>query len=296
MTDGEDRGKYRLGTAARPSQPGCLDPEVDALTIDNGHGAPTEFLAWGAGGRRFDGADEAGGGSGLARIEPLDHVAGGLDTHGDVGFPRVPHNAERQAFAGLGHLRWGAGSGRDGVCSGAVFDEVGGTVSIPIGRRLSGQGAGRHPGGRFHRRGPGGEGDGLGGHFQGRAVGKTEAADDRPADQDAGAGLGGAEGEIGAGLRRAGLNPDWSLTTKTESDGYEWLTDPVVKVGGLNIPVKFVADLILQSNLKSMGKTIDESVKDYFDLKTSALEAWKTLNQPVCLNEEYNVWELKHRF
>lgn len=86
------------------------------------------------------------------------------------------------------------------------------------------------------------------------------------------------------------LNPDWNLTTKTESDGYEWLTDPVVKVGGLNIPVKFVADLILQSNLKSMGNTIDESVKDYFDLKTTALEAWRTLNQPVCLNEEYNVW------
>lgn len=86
------------------------------------------------------------------------------------------------------------------------------------------------------------------------------------------------------------LNTDWSISTKTESDGYEWLTDPVVKVGAMNIPVKFVADLILQGNLKTMGKTIDESVKDYFDLKSYAKQAWKTLSQPVCLNEEYNVW------
>jgi len=86
------------------------------------------------------------------------------------------------------------------------------------------------------------------------------------------------------------LNTDWTVSSKTEADGYEWLSDPVVKVAGMNIPVKFVADLILQSNLKSMGKTIDESVKDYFDLKPYALEAWKTLNQPISLNDEYKLW------
>jgi hypothetical protein len=86
------------------------------------------------------------------------------------------------------------------------------------------------------------------------------------------------------------LNNDWTLSTKTEADGYEWLIDPVVKVGGLNIPVKFVADLILQGNLKTMGKTIDESVKSYLDIKPYAQQAWKLLNEPVSLNEEYKLW------
>lgn len=86
------------------------------------------------------------------------------------------------------------------------------------------------------------------------------------------------------------LNSDWTLSTKTEADGYEWLMDPVVKVGGLSIPVKFVADLILQGNLKTMGKTIDESVKSYLDLKPYALQTWKSLNEPVSLNEEYKLW------
>lgn len=86
------------------------------------------------------------------------------------------------------------------------------------------------------------------------------------------------------------LNSDWTMSTRTEADGYEWLTDPVVKVGGMNIPVKFVADLILQSNLKTMGKSIDESVKNFLDLKPYALQAWKSLNQPVNLNEAYKLW------
>ncbi|MBK6965009.1 MAG: DUF4403 family protein [Bacteroidales bacterium] len=86
------------------------------------------------------------------------------------------------------------------------------------------------------------------------------------------------------------LNPDWTVSTKTEASGYEWITEPVVKVAGLNIPVKFVADLVLQSNLKTISNTIDESVKSYLDLRPYALQAWKSLNEPVSLNDEYKWW------
>ncbi len=86
------------------------------------------------------------------------------------------------------------------------------------------------------------------------------------------------------------LNPDWTVSTKTETSGYEWITEPVVKIAGFNVPVKFVADLILQSNLKTMSKTIDESIKDYLSLKPYALEAWESLNQPINLNSEYKLW------
>lgn len=86
------------------------------------------------------------------------------------------------------------------------------------------------------------------------------------------------------------LNPDWTLSTKTETTGYEWITEPVVKIAGINVPVKFVADLILQKNLKTISSSIDESVKEYLDLKPHALLAWKSLNQPISLNDEYKVW------
>lgn len=86
------------------------------------------------------------------------------------------------------------------------------------------------------------------------------------------------------------INPDWSVSTETSTTGYEWLTEPVVKVAGFSIPVKFVADLILQDNLKTMSKAIDESIKDYLDLKPYAQEAWKALNQPISLSDEYKLW------
>ena len=89
---------------------------------------------------------------------------------------------------------------------------------------------------------------------------------------------------------RLSINPDWTIKTQTESSSYEWITEPVIKVAGLNIPVKFVADLILKKNLKTISNSIDESVKEFLDLKPYALQAWKSLNQPVSLSDEYKLW------
>ena len=86
------------------------------------------------------------------------------------------------------------------------------------------------------------------------------------------------------------LNPDRTVTTKTTSEGYEWLSTPTIKVGGMDISVKFVADLIMQAGLKKMGSTIDGSIKDYLDLKPSARNAWDMINKPLKINDEYNVW------
>lgn len=86
------------------------------------------------------------------------------------------------------------------------------------------------------------------------------------------------------------LNPDWSVSTRTETTGYEWLTEPVIKIAGINVPVKFVADLVLQNNMKTMSVAIDESIKDYLNLKPYALEAWKSLNQPISLSSDYKLW------
>lgn len=89
---------------------------------------------------------------------------------------------------------------------------------------------------------------------------------------------------------RLSINPDWTLHTQTEALEYEWITEPVVKVAGINIPVKFVADLILQKNRKVIGSSIDESVKEFIDLKPYAMLMWESLNQPISLSDEYNLW------
>ncbi|GEM_PF-514156 len=86
------------------------------------------------------------------------------------------------------------------------------------------------------------------------------------------------------------LNPDWSITTKTTSDGYEWLTTPTVKIAGIDFSVKFVADIIMQAGLKKIGGLIDENIKEDLNFRPYAAEAWNYLQQPLKINDQYNIW------
>jgi hypothetical protein len=86
------------------------------------------------------------------------------------------------------------------------------------------------------------------------------------------------------------INKDWSLTTSTTSDGYEWLSKPVLKLGPIELPITFIADLIIKSNTKTITAAIDEGVRQNLDIKSLAAGAWKELQQPILLSEEYGLW------
>ncbi len=86
------------------------------------------------------------------------------------------------------------------------------------------------------------------------------------------------------------LQPDWTVTTQTVSDGYEWLSAPVVKVGMVEIPVTLIADLLLKANQKTINKQIDQGIKENLDTRKYVADAWKTLQKPLKINDEYEVW------
>lgn len=86
------------------------------------------------------------------------------------------------------------------------------------------------------------------------------------------------------------LQPDWTVSTQTVSDGYEWLSAPVVKVGLVEIPVTMIADLLLKANQKTINKQIDQGIKDNLDTRKYMAEAWKMLQKPFKINDEYEVW------
>jgi hypothetical protein len=86
------------------------------------------------------------------------------------------------------------------------------------------------------------------------------------------------------------LLPNWSIQTLTSGTDYKWTKEPSVKVGGMNIPFTFVADILLKQNLKTISKGIDESLKAWLDFKPYANEAWEILNSPVVLNETNKIW------
>lgn len=86
------------------------------------------------------------------------------------------------------------------------------------------------------------------------------------------------------------LKSDWTVSTTTTGDGYEWLSSPVMKIGPVNLPIKTIADLILKTNQKTINTEIDQAIKENLDLKKYMQQAWTAIQKPIRINDEYNVW------
>jgi hypothetical protein len=86
------------------------------------------------------------------------------------------------------------------------------------------------------------------------------------------------------------LNSDWSVTSYTASDGYEWITAPALKLGPVSLPLPVISDMLLESNLGTIGKEIDRSIKQAFNLATLADETWRGIQQPLKISENLPLW------
>lgn len=86
------------------------------------------------------------------------------------------------------------------------------------------------------------------------------------------------------------LNKDWSVSSKTYSDGYEWISAPVMKVGPVDLNIKIIADLILKSNKDKITSAIDKGIKDYLNIRKYVSDAWQMVQKPYKVNDEYGIW------
>jgi len=86
------------------------------------------------------------------------------------------------------------------------------------------------------------------------------------------------------------LHGDWSLETHTELVDFTWEKKPVLKTSVVDIPLKFVADLVIKNSRKKLTTTIDKQVKTHLDLRKEVDSAWKMLQEPIQLSEEYATW------
>lgn len=77
---------------------------------------------------------------------------------------------------------------------------------------------------------------------------------------------------------------NWKIVTMTQSEGYEWISDPVVKVRFLTIPVKPIADMIISKQTSSFGDMIDKAVSSMVDVKKMILPLWNKMQSPILLS------------
>lgn len=101
------------------------------------------------------------------------------------------------------------------------------------------------------------------------------------------------EVEAGIALRfksRLFMKNDWKLVTMTRPEQYEWLSDPVVKVRFLTIPVKPLADLLLSRQQESFGTMVDNVVSDMVDIKKMIHPLWTRIQKPILLSSSPSFW------
>jgi len=84
------------------------------------------------------------------------------------------------------------------------------------------------------------------------------------------------------------LNPDWTITTLTQIADYKWIKEPKAKVLGFKVPVKAIAERVLNFTAKNVTDAIDKQVNESFALKELALQAWNLLQKPMLVSEQYD--------
>jgi hypothetical protein len=100
-----------------------------------------------------------------------------------------------------------------------------------------------------------------------------------------------AEGDITIDFKtEIELTNQWEVITKTSVLEYKWDRKPRVKLGFVDLPVGFIADLVLRNSKEMLTTSIDELVKDNFNLRGQVEEAWSLMFKPTLVSEEYSTW------
>jgi len=86
------------------------------------------------------------------------------------------------------------------------------------------------------------------------------------------------------------INRDWSLSTVTLPDGYDWIRTPVVSFAGFDLPLPLISDILLKGSLRDVAKGIDKSVKSAVDLRKIAGEAWTAMQKPFLISAADSLW------
>lgn len=98
-----------------------------------------------------------------------------------------------------------------------------------------------------------------------------------------------AEGDIILAFKTAyTLNRDWTITVLTQIADYEWIKEPKAKVLGFKVPVKAIAERVLNFSAKNVTDAIDKQVNESFALKELATQAWHLLQEPILVSEQYD--------
>jgi hypothetical protein len=79
------------------------------------------------------------------------------------------------------------------------------------------------------------------------------------------------------------LASNWKISTTTKVEGYEWLSNAVLKIRFISIPVTPIVDIFLSMRQKSIGEIIDNTINNNMDIKKILMPLWNKIQSPILL-------------
>jgi hypothetical protein len=101
------------------------------------------------------------------------------------------------------------------------------------------------------------------------------------------------EFEAGIALKfksKFSIKDNWKISTATLPDGYEWLSEPVIRVRFLTLPIRPLADFIMSQQQTGIGAMVDTAVGSTLDFKKILRPLWHRLQSPISVSEDPPVW------
>lgn len=86
------------------------------------------------------------------------------------------------------------------------------------------------------------------------------------------------------------LKNNWTILTQTQSNGFRWVTKPVLDYGKIKIPITSLVEKSLKEQQEKFSKTIDQQLSAQLNFQQYAVMAWNVFSQPFHISEEYNTW------
>lgn len=86
------------------------------------------------------------------------------------------------------------------------------------------------------------------------------------------------------------IQSDWTAKSQSVLVGHDWIEKPKIKLVGVGLPVKMIADTILQRGAPKISERIDYNITKHFNLRAYIRRAWQVLRKPVALPGPYPAW------
>lgn len=86
------------------------------------------------------------------------------------------------------------------------------------------------------------------------------------------------------------VNNNWTISTKTTANGFQWITKPVLDYGRIKIPITSLVESSLKEQQIKFCATIDEQMGIQLNFQQLAISAWNLFSEPFEISQDYKTW------